>query len=80
MNRIDRLICRAREARPVPELAVAIIQRDGASWTAEAQLWDGIQGHAPTVRRVSCAALEAAVAHVRATGRDVPVIIDDIGG
>jgi len=42
MNRIDKLIIKAKEAiRPGLELAVAIIEQNGDSWTAQAHLSDG---------------------------------------
>ena len=86
MNRIDKLILRAqRAAYPNLELTLALIGHTGDSWTAEAHLWDGVPGHAPTVKRATWATLERAVEHIRAmsleypNSRDVPVIIDDLG-
>lgn len=85
MNRIDKLILKARAASPGLELSVALIERDGDSWTAVAHLSDGVQGHAPTIKRATWATLERAVEHIRAmsmeypNSRDVPVIIDDLG-
>ena len=86
MNRIDKLILRAqRAAHPNLELTLALIERDGDSWTAEVHLSDRVQGHAPTVKRATWATLERAVEHIRAmsleypNSRDVPVIIDDLG-
>lgn len=88
MNRIDKLILKAREiARPGLELVVAIIEQSGDSWTAQAHLSDGTGGkHTPTIKRATYATLEAAVEHIRAmaaeypNSKDVPVIIDDLGG
>ena len=84
MNRIDKLILKARAAAaPGLELGGALIERDGASWTAVLQLCDG--GQAPAVKRATWATLERAVAYVRSAAeeypnsRDVPVIIDDLG-
>jgi len=84
MNRIDKLIIKAKEAvRPGLELVAAIIEQNGDSWTAQAHLSDG---HAPTIQKATYATLEAAVEHICAmsqehpNSRDVPVIIDDLGG
>ena len=85
MNRIDKLILKARTAvSPGLELSVALIERDGDSWTAVAHLSDGVQGHPPTIKRATWATLERAVEHIREVARDypnsrdVPVIIDDL--
>lgn len=87
MNRIDKLILQARNAvRPGPELTVALIERNGDSWAAQAHLLDGTPGHTPTVKRATYATLVTAVEHIRAlaeqypNSKDVPVIIDDLGG
>lgn len=87
MNRIDKLIIKAKDAvRPGLELVAAIIEQNGDSWTAQAHLSDGIQKHGITIKRATYATLEGAVAHIRAmsqehpNNRDVPVIIDDLGG
>lgn len=87
MNRIDKLLIQARRiARPGLELAAAIIEQDGASWTAQAHLSDGTGKHPTAIHRATYATLEAAVEHIRAVAaeypnsRDVPVIIDDLGG
>ena len=54
MNRIDKLILKARAAAaPGLELGGALIERDGASWTAVLQLCDG--GQAPAVKRATWA-------------------------
>lgn len=86
MNRIDKLILQARRiVSPGLELVVAIIERDGDSWTSQAHLWDGTPGHTPTIKRAAYAALEDAVEHIRTmaaeypNSRDVPIIIDDLG-
>lgn len=86
MNRIDKLILKARAAvSPGLEVSVALIERSGDSWTAEVHLSDGIYGHAPLIKRATWATLDRAVEHVRAVAaeypnsRDVPVIIDDLG-
>lgn len=87
MNRIDKLLIQAKRAvRPGLELTVALIERNGDSWAAQAHLWDGTPGHTPTIKRATYATLEAAVEHIRAmsleypNSRDVPIIIDDLGG
>lgn len=87
MNRIDKLILQARHiAAPGLELTVAIIEQNGDSWTAQTHLSDGTGKHAPTVKRATYATLEDAVEHIRAVAaeypnsRDVPIIIDDLGG
>lgn len=87
MNRIDKLIIKAKRiARPGLELVVAIIERDGHSWIAQAHLSDGTGKHPLNIKRATYATLEAAVEHIRAmsleypNSKDVPVIIDDLGG
>ncbi|MCI9038200.1 MAG: hypothetical protein HFF80_10735 [Oscillospiraceae bacterium] len=86
MNKIDRLILKAKEAaRGGQELTVAIIERSGNSWTAQAHLSDGVPGHIPSIKQAAYTTLEAAVAYIRAiadeypNSQDVPVIIDDMG-
>ena len=86
MNRIDKLIIKARAAvSPGLELSHAFVEHDGDSWAAVVHLSDGVQGHVPTIKRATWATLEAAVEHVRAVAaeypnsRDVPIIIDDLG-
>ena len=86
MNRIDKLILKARAVvSPGLELSVALIERNGDSWTAEAHLSDGVQGHALTIKRATWATLARAVRYIHEVAaehpnsRDVPVIIDDLG-
>lgn len=86
MNRIDKLIIKARNATHHGlELVAAIIEQDGHSWTAQTHLAEGMGKHPPTIKRATYATLEAAVEHVHAVAaeypnsRDVPVIIDDLG-
>ena len=86
MNRIDKLIIKARAvASPILELSVALIEHNGDSWAATVHLYDGVQGHAPVIKRATYNALGAAVEHIRAmsmeypNSRDVPIIIDDLG-
>lgn len=83
MNRIDRLIIKARAAvSPGLELTVALIERSGDSWAAVVHLSDG---HAPTIKRASYATLDRAVEHIHSmaqeypNSRDVPIIVDDLG-
>ena len=85
MNRIDRLIIKARAAtRGGMELLPSLVTRCGDSWTAEAYLGDSIQGHPPTVKTATYATEAAAVEYIRAladeypNSRDVPIIIDDL--
>lgn len=85
MNRIDKLILKARAAVSHDlELSHAFVERDGDSWAAVVYLGDGVQGHPPTIKRATWATLERAVEHIRAmsmeypNSRDVPVIIDDL--
>lgn len=86
MNRIDKLILKARAAAsPGLELGVALIERQEDSWAAEVHLHDRVSGHTPTIKRATWAALERAVEYVRSlaeeypNSRDLPVIIDDLG-
>lgn len=86
MNRIDKLILKAKTAvSPGLELTTALIERNGDSWAAVVHLSDGVQGHAPTIKRATWATLDAAVEHVRTmaaeypSSRDVPIIVDDLG-
>ena len=85
MNRIDRLIIKARAAaRHGVELLPSLIEHRGDSWTAAVYLGDGIPGHAVTVKRATYATEAAAVAYIRAAAeeypnsRDVVIIIDDL--
>ena len=83
MNRIDRLILKAQAVvAPAVELSVALIERNGSSWTAEVHLSNG---DGSTIKRATYATMEQAVEHIRAmaaeypNSRDVPIIIDDLG-
>ncbi len=87
MNRIDKLIIQAKRiARPGLELTVALIEQNGDSRTAQAHLSDGVPGHTSTIKRATYATMEAAVEHIHAmsleypNSKDVPIIIDDLGG
>lgn len=82
MNRIDKLLIRAREAaRGGLELLPSLVIRDGHFWTAEVHLGDG---HAHTVKRATYATEGAAVEHIRAmaerhpNSQDVPIIVIDV--
>ena len=86
MNRIDRLILKARAAAaPGLELGAALIERDGDSWCAVVHLHDRVQGHAPTIKRATWATLEGAMEYIQTVAeeypnsRDLAVIIDDLG-
>ena len=47
---------------------------------------DGVPGHTPTIKWATYATMEAAVEHIHAmsleypNSKDVPIIIDDLGG
>ena len=82
MNRIDKLIIKARNAvRSGLELGVSFVERDGNSWAAIVHLHDG--GHYPIIQRSTYDTMEAAVEHIHAVAeeypnsQDVPVIIID---
>lgn len=86
MNRIDKLILKARAAvSPGLEVSVALIERSGDSWTAVIHLDAGAPGRTPTIKRATWATLDAAVEHVRTmaaeypNSRDVPIVVDDLG-
>ncbi len=86
MNRVDKLILKARAAVvPGLEVAVALIERTGDSWATEVHLSDGTPGRPPTIKRATWATLERAVEHIHAmaaeypNSRDVPIIVDDLG-
>ena len=83
MNRIDRLLIQARAAaRPDLKLSVAILERNGHSWTSHAHLWDG--KHPALLKRATYATLAAAVEYIRTLAdeyhysRDAVIIIDDM--
>lgn len=87
MNRVDKLILQARRIiSPGLEVVVAIIERNGDFWTAQVHLSDRTGKHTPTIRKATYATMESAVEHIRAmsleypNSRDVPIIIDDLGG
>lgn len=86
MNRIDKLILRARAAAaPGLELGAALIERDGDSWAAVVHLHNLAKVGPPTVKRATWATLERAVEYVRSVAEEYPnskdltVIIDDLG-
>lgn len=86
MNRIDKLILEAKAAVfPGLGLSTALIERNGDSWAAVVHLSDGVQGHAPTIKRATWATLGAAMDHIKAmaaehpNSRDVTIIVDDLG-
>ena len=71
-------------ARGGLELIFAMVIPDGDFWAAEAHLWNGTEGHAPTIKRSTWATMDAAVEYIHALEKeypntqDVPVIVDDI--
>ncbi len=86
MNRIDKLIFKARAAAASDlELGTALIEQDGDSWAAVIHIHDRTQEHTPTVKRATWTTLERAVEYVRAVAeeypnsQDVSIIIDDLG-
>lgn len=86
MKQIDKLLIKAQSmARGGLELILAMVFPDGDSWAAEAHLWNGRDGHAPTIQRSTWATMDAAVEHVHELAKeypnsqDVPIIIDDLG-
>ena len=86
MKQVDRLLMKSRHlARGGLELFLAMVILDGDSWTAEAHLWDGVEGHAPTIKHSTWPTMDAAVEHIHAlaeecpnTKKDVPIIVIDI--
>lgn len=88
MKQIDRLLIEAKKIAGYrgKELTLAMIERNGDSWTATAHLWDRVQGHIPTLETATHATMGAAVEHIHAiaekypNSRDVPIIVDDIPG
>ena len=88
MKHIDRLLIEAKKIAGYSgkELTLAMIERNGDSWTATAHLWDRVHGHSPTVETTTHATEEAAVEYINTmaerypNSRDVTIIIDDITG
>lgn len=85
MKQLDRLLIKAQQlARGGVELILAMVLPDGDLWTAEAHLWDGTKGHAPTIERSTWPTMDAAVEHIHEVakdhpnGKDVPIIVDDL--
>lgn len=86
MNRIDKLILKARAAAaPDLELGAAFIEQDGDFWAAVVHLHSPAKAGPPTIKRATWATLERAVEYVRSVAEeypnscDIPVIIDDLG-
>lgn len=83
MNRIDRLIIKARESVGV-ELILAMVERCGDLWTAAAHLADRRKGRSPTIVESTHATLDAAIDHIHElagnypNGQDVQIIVDDL--
>ena len=88
MKQIDRLLIEAKKIAGYrgKELILAMIERDGDSWTAAAYLWDRVKEHDQTVETATHASEEAAVEYINTmaerypNSRDVTIIIDDITG
>ena len=86
MKHIDRLLIEAKKIAwySGKELILAMIERDGDSWTAAAYLWDRVKEHDQTVETTTHATEEAAVEYINTmaekypNSRDVTIIIDDI--
>lgn len=86
MQRIDKLLIKAqRAAKGGLELILAMVVPDGNSWAAVVHLWDGKNGHSPTIQQSTWPTMDAAVEHIHElaneypNSRDVPIIIDDLG-
>lgn len=83
MNRIDRLIIKARESVGL-ELTLAMVERCGNLWTALAHLWNRRKGSPPGVEENAHATLDAAIDRIHDPVRDYPntqdvaIIMDDI--
>ena len=87
MKHIDRLLIEAKKIAGYSgkELILAMIERDGDSWTAAAYLWDRVKEHDQTVETTTHATEKAAVEYIKAlsekypNSRDLTIIIDDLG-
>ena len=83
MNRIDRLIIKARESIGV-ELILAMVERRGDEWRAAVHLGDRRRHGSPVIEESTHAALDAAIDHIHALAKeypnsqDVQIIVDDI--
>ena len=88
MKQVDRLIIKAKEAAGLNDLrlCMAAVVPCGRRWSSLASLWDGVKGHAPTVKQATHATQDAAVdylqslAEIHPNSGDVAIIIDDIPG
>ena len=86
MKLINRLIIEAKTMRNNKEIIHAIVERVDDEWSAKAYLWDGVQGHTPTVERTTHATTDAAIDYLQElagkypNSRDVPIIMDDLPG
>ena len=85
MKKIDELLIKAQHmVKGCRELIFAMIFSEGGSWAAEAHLWDGTEGHAPTIERSIWPTMDTAVEHILEiekeypNSRDVPIIVDDL--
>lgn len=83
MNRIDRLIIKARESIGV-ELILAMVERCGNLWTASAHLGDWRRNCPPVIKESAHATLDAAIDYIHELARDYPnsqdvhIIVDDL--
>lgn len=87
MKHIDRLLIEAKKIAGYSgkELILAMIERDGDSWTAAAYLLDRVKEYDQTVETATHATEEAAVEYINTmaekypNSRDLTIIIDDLG-
>lgn len=84
MNRIDRLIIKARESKGV-ELTTAMVERCGDFWTASAHLSNRRKNGPPVISESTHATIDAAIDHLHKlagdypNSQDVTIIVDDLG-
>ncbi|MEA4955890.1 MAG: hypothetical protein VB096_10345 [Pseudoflavonifractor sp.] len=86
MNQIDRLIIEAKRISGLSgkHLELARIEYVSGEWVSFAHIWDGVEGHAPTIEQAYHTTMDAAIdcIHDLATqypnSRDVTILIDDI--
>lgn len=87
MKQVDRLLIEAKKIAGYTgrQLTLAMIERDGTSWTAKAHLQDRVPGHLATVEATTHATQDAAVEYIHTlaeqypNSRDVAIIVDDVG-
>lgn len=84
MKLINRFIIEAKTMLSDKQIIHAIVEQVGSEWSAKAYLWDGVQGHAPTVERTTHATMDAAVNYLHElagkypSSQNVPIIVDDL--